>query len=1174
MNDFCKILCTACLVAWSAQLSAQVVINEFSCANRNIITDNFGEHEDWIELYNTSAATIDLSGYYLSDRANNPTKWQIPAGASIAPNGYKMVWASNRNLTTPNNLHTNFKLTQTANNEYVVLADPSGTIIDSVAIDATRANMSRGRQTNASLNWGIFTDPTPNAANGPDSEFYNNFTATPNIEPSSGGYSGSVGVSITCADPTATIYYTTDGSTPTTGSTPYTVPFTVSNTQVIKAIAVSTDTELLRSFMETNTYFINVTHTIPVISIAGDQVDNLLGGDYWAEPTGSFELFNNNLVLQDEAIGEFNKHGNDSWAYDQRGIDYITRDEFGYDNDIDNEIYATTNRNSFQRIILKAAASDNYPFEGGGAHIRDAFVQTLSQVGNLNLDERSYEPCVLYVNGQYWGVYEMREKVDDADFTKEYYDKDEYDIDFIQTWGGTWNAYGNYNSWDDIRTYILNNDMSVDANYNYAVQYIDPLSLIDYLILNSYIVCADWLNYNTAWWHSTDNTVRWRYALWDMDASFGHYINFTGIPDQSPQADPCNIEVPDLDDPEQHVDILMALSQNQQFRDLYINRYAELNNTTFSCDFMISLLDQLVARMQPEMPQHIARWGGSMSEWNSNVQDIRDFIQTRCTIIDEGIVDCYNVDGPYPITVDVQPPLSGNVTLNSLNIETYPYTGDYFGGTNQYITATANPNWVFDYWEIQNHTITPSINDSIATFAFTTADTLIAHFKPLNPAYLTIIVQNPNTNSLTVNGDPINITDTITIAFSAGDQIDLTALNGLNYTFDGWQLNNHTLVPNNTDPSVSFIINQSDTLIVSFQLITYNITYIVEPADGGTIAINGSNIPSNPYTTNYNINTFLNLSAQINNGYEFTNWTTTNNSLLFPDNNTPNVSFGATTSDTITLHLTALPIPTYTIIINATDSGTVTANGSPATPLPYTITIPQGSPLDLSALASNNYQFDYWQINGILPNPADTTNSSLNFTPTSDLNITAVFSPIVAAPTYTITINLPDPTQGSISINGQIITATTHTITVTATDTLQITAIPANNYTFSNWTSDLTNINTSTPNLIFTTNADGSITVQFKPIVTTNICIPNAFSPNNDQQNDEFRITANNIQSVTYYIYDRWGNQIFQTNQTNINWDGTNKGKSMPIGTYTYYAIITTTDNQTTTKKGSVTLIR
>ena len=119
----------------------------------------------------------------------------------------------------------------------------------------------------------------------------------------------------------------------------------------------------------------------------------------------------------------------------KRGFDYITRDQFGYNYAIKDELFRTKDRDKYQRLIIKCAANDNYPFSygGSGAHIRDSYVQSLSQVADLRMDERSFEPCILFLNGEYWGLYEIREKVDDNDFTDYYYDQDS--VEFLKTWG-------------------------------------------------------------------------------------------------------------------------------------------------------------------------------------------------------------------------------------------------------------------------------------------------------------------------------------------------------------------------------------------------------------------------------------------------------------------------------------------------------------------------------------------------------------------------------------------------------------------------------------------------------------------------------------------------------------------------------------------------------------------
>ena len=175
----------ALLISTSA-LNAQVILNEYSCSNVTGPTDAYGSREDWVELYNVGAAPIDLTGYYLSDNANNLTKWMIPSG-SIAANGFKMVYCSGRNTVNGTQLHPNFKLTQT-DGEWIILANTLGNVVDSIKIvHMTKNNHSVGRSTNAAADWKLFTTPTPNANNTGAVNFY---TPTPVMSLASGFYAG------------------------------------------------------------------------------------------------------------------------------------------------------------------------------------------------------------------------------------------------------------------------------------------------------------------------------------------------------------------------------------------------------------------------------------------------------------------------------------------------------------------------------------------------------------------------------------------------------------------------------------------------------------------------------------------------------------------------------------------------------------------------------------------------------------------------------------------------------------------------------------------------------------------------------------------------------------------------------------------------------------------------
>ncbi|MCF8220364.1 MAG: CotH kinase family protein [Cryomorphaceae bacterium] len=715
-------------------VSSQVVINEYSCSNMSGLSDAYGENEDWVELLNTTAGAVNLTGWYLSDRPTNLTKWQIPSG-TIPANGYKMVFCSKRNTVNGNEYHPNFNLSQTEG-EWIILTNPSFVVVDSFKIvHLTKADHSIGRTTNGAATFSLFTTPTPNAPNANPVPFY---TPKPIYSLAPGFYAGAQSVSITCADPSASIRYTLDGTDPTPASPLYIAPIQITTTRVLRATAYSAN---LPSFTETNTYFINVTHTVPVVSVCSQGVQQMLqtGSQNPPNRIGSFELFEENGSFIDEGQGDFNKHGNDSWAYNQRGFDYICRDQYGYNGDLEHQIFPEKSRTKFQRVMLKPGASDNYPFENG-AHIRDAFIHTLSIRADMKLDERTWRPAVVYLNGEYWGVYEIREKVDDHDYTEYYSNQNKYNLYFLKTWGGTWQEYGSPNaqpSWNALTSYILNNNMGNPANFNYVDSLLNWKSLADYFMINSYTVNQDWLNWNTSWWRGLDTTgdkKKWRYALWDMDATFGHYVNYTGIPDASANADPCNAE--NLPNPggQGHTDILEKLiNENPEVEQYYITRYADLINTSFSCASMITLLDSMVNEIDPEMTAQCAKWGGSYNGWQASVNQLRNFINQRCVALEQGLVDCYQLSGPYPVTFDVSPPGAGTLQVNSINPPQYPWATSYFGGIQTNLEANANAGWMFSHWTVASGAMGLPTSASTNFITLNGPNTVVAVFVIQSP---------------------------------------------------------------------------------------------------------------------------------------------------------------------------------------------------------------------------------------------------------------------------------------------------------------------------------------------------------------------------------------------------------------------------------------------------------
>jgi hypothetical protein len=718
-------------------LLSQVVINEYSVSNLSSFTDNFGQYEDWFELYNTGLSSMDLGGYYLSDDPQDSLKWQFPEGSIIAAGGFVKIWTTGRNLISGNNYHTNFRLSQTKDEpEHIILTNPSGVIVDQVQLAITQKEHARGRTTDGSVAWSIFTSPTPGSSNN-NATAYDAYAAAPQMSEIAGFYDDPVSVSITNTEPNSTVHYTSSGSEPTISSPTYSGPIDVSSTQIVIARTFSNNPSVLPSLLTFNTYFINESHSLGVMSTSADQLDNLLNGNQSLRPFGTFEYFNAEGERTNIGYGEFNEHGQDSWVHDQRSIDYISRDECGYNYAIREQLVPFTDRDEYQRIILRAAGDDNYPGIDTSALLRDYFIQNTATKGGLHLDCRKGQKGVLYVNGQYWGVYGFREKVNDHDYTGYYYDQGKYDIYYLMLWGGSWAEYGGQAAWDDwndLHNFIKFNDMSNQENYEYVKTRLDYTSLVDYILINSYVVCSDWINWNVGWWRGTNpegGHQKWGYVLWDEDATFNHYINYTGVPGTTPYVPPCYPEGL-TSDPEEHIVMLNHLLDNEEFATYYVSRYVDLYNTVFRPENMIAYLDSIEAEMAPEMPQHVARWGGSLQQWQNNVQKIRNFINTRHSYLPSGFNNCYDLTGPYEFNVAIDPPGAGIVRVNTVMVENSGWGGYYFGNIDTELEAIEiSPNYQFDHWELYNHTPEPSDTAHIVTINLTTGDYMTAVFEPV-----------------------------------------------------------------------------------------------------------------------------------------------------------------------------------------------------------------------------------------------------------------------------------------------------------------------------------------------------------------------------------------------------------------------------------------------------------
>ena len=904
-------------------LHGQIVINEFSAANYSLGIG--GDNEDFVEVYNAGAGDVDMGGFFLSDNPDNPELFEIPVGTVVPAGGFIIIICSAEgeipgNLYVGGNLNTNFKVTQTEG-ESIVLSNASGNIMESYTFGEdwtpNQANHSWARSVDGpGGDWVVCTDPTPEQPNGGST--FLEYAPIPEFTVDAGYYAGgtTVGLSVSGG---FDIRYTLDGYAPNAGSALYTGPIDIESTTVIRARSFDPSDALATSMVSTNTYFIGEdSHTMIVVSVSGDEQEDGQWPGGWGggvDEPAHVEFFYPDGTFWVEASGDSNEHGNDSNAYPQKGFDYISRDQMGYSQAVEAQLFQVKSRDSYQRLIFKAAANDNYPSSGGG-HIRDAYVQTLSHLAELHVDERTNENCIVYLNGEYWGVYEYREKVDDIDFTDEYYDQPRHFVDFIKTWGGTWIEYGDDADWAPLVAFITGQDMTDDANYEYVTSVYNEMSLIDYVLLNSFVVCADWLNWNTAWWrgrHPDGDAKRWRYALWDMDNTFGHGANYTGIPSQSPDADPCNPESLNNPGGQGHIPVFNALLENETFWTTYINRWADLSNTYFSCDNMHAILDSMIVVIDPEMERHIERWGGNYPQWEENVQEIHDFITERCeeTLIG-GIEDCYDVES---LTLTLLIDGLGEIQVNSVDIglPDVPLEAVYFSDVPINLEAEEDLGQMFLFWEVLQGDIvlTDPTNPELG-FTLTGDATLVAHFAmDADPQPVTFVVEPVGAGDILLDGLVLGnypTTETLNYGIHSIEAVGVDEW----HVFTGWSATVSNVNPSFDEAFGTITVTQPETITAHFNVIEHiDLIVRVVPPGSGTARIEGGDV----ITTSYWAGGLepigpVNAFAEPMEYWEFDHW----EGVLTNPNPSPtaaDVTFDIDVSDEISAHFRPVDFAMY-----------------------------------------------------------------------------------------------------------------------------------------------------------------------------------------------------------------------------------------------------------------------
>lgn len=706
----------------------KLFINEFMASNLNtILSPNFQEYADWLEIYNAEDTTVDISGFYLTDDLTEPQKWQIPSPARIGPGWNLLFWADGKN----EGRHTNFNLSKSG--EQIGLFTNEGKLIDSIRYTEQTTDISSGRYPDGSNNWFLFDIPTPAVSN--KNPGYSGIVQNPEFSLDGGFYQGSQSIELKAENPDDTIRYTLDGSLPNQESAIYLSPILLNSTTIIRGQALREG--CLPSKVITHTFFIDETTTLPVVSVATDPAnlwDNEIGiyvegtngvsgyctdqrrnwNQPWERPI-SLEMFEADGSFGFKINAGMQIGGGCTRLYPQKSLAIYARSEYGASK-INYQIFVDKQVNVFNNILLRNSGQDWWR-----AMFRDGMMHTLVK-DRMDIDWLAYKPAILFLNGEYWGIHAIREKHNEH-YLASNYGIDPDAIDILS--GNASVAQGSAKRYNDMIDFIKAHDMAAAENYDWIKTQMDINEYLNYTIAEIYFANIDWPGGNIKYWRQQGENNKWRWILFDTDLGFGAHN--LGQYHSNTLANATATSASYYANPPWSTLLLRKLLENSEFKNQFIQRFASHLNITFNPQRVLKIIDSLKTNIEAEIPRHIQKWEKSTSfnsGWNYHVDVMQEFATKRPGYIIDHLIGKFGLSGSVQLTVNNNDPAKGNIFINGVRLPDERFRGTFLKDIPLQCKATPNHGYRFVGWQ----GISTSNNDSINVM-LTTDSMLEAAFE-------------------------------------------------------------------------------------------------------------------------------------------------------------------------------------------------------------------------------------------------------------------------------------------------------------------------------------------------------------------------------------------------------------------------------------------------------------
>jgi len=698
-----------------------LVINEFLASNSGSLRDNYGDADDWFEIYNYGDDPVRLNNLFFTDDPVEPFKWKLDTLVELTldPLDHFLIWADDE--PEEGFKHASFKLS--GEGEYLAIFAEDGTLIDRRYFGTQTTDVSSGRYPDAGLAWNFFSIPTPGASN--TSPGVGTILPAPSSNLTGGFYTETKMLALFANVAGASIFYTTDCTEPDTSDLLYQAPVEISATTIIRAKLIkegALDSPVLTlSIIMEDTNYEN-----PVVSLVAEP-EALFGSsgiisanNSALEVTANMEYIEGSRVLFRAGAGIQLHAPGKAKPYSLR---LLARTRYG-NSWFDYSFFNEEGPEKFKRLILRNSGNDNVNKAVTNIHFRDPLIHRIGKQSNRHPMVSESKPVNVFLNGNYHGLFNLREREDR--YYIETHAGVKENFDFIELEFGYYaNIHvieGSYDPWVDLLSFVdTTGDLSLDSDFNIAKEMVALENFTDYWITEVFAGNYDWLSNNVKFWKPQNGMWQWLY--WDTDHGLGLKYSSFGNVDWNTLY--WSLTFSDRAWANGYNNILIRnLLNNEGYKEHFITRFTQLLSTSLSKESTLPMLDSMKLIYQKDMMIHTQQWNRSMEDWDNAIHIVEDYLSRRPDYVLTHIQDFFGLQNPVPVSVRVEPPGAGTISFSGLNIGSKPMNGKFFPGMSYQLQSNSIPGFSLDFWKPFEST-----EDSI-DFQLTDSMDIVAYFLP------------------------------------------------------------------------------------------------------------------------------------------------------------------------------------------------------------------------------------------------------------------------------------------------------------------------------------------------------------------------------------------------------------------------------------------------------------